>query len=317
MKARKIAAYVVLCLIWGSTWFAIHVLVNAVPPLRGASWRFAVAVVALTPVLLWRRRVRLPSGRTIRVMALLSVTMIALPYALIFWAETRVASGTVAVLFAVLPLVAGVYANRLEGGRMPSSAMQALVLGVGGIALVVSSALSVSLEQGLSLIAVMVGVVSAGISSVHAKRELANVDPMMSAVLQLGGGAIVLGLMSLAMERGQPSHWTAGAVGALLFLGVGASAISFPLYYWLLQEIEAYQVGTIQWFEPLVAVGEGAVLLGETLTWRMLTGAAIVLASLVRVMSAQRGDDDSLSLLPPEEITTRITREITRDPEGD
>lgn len=308
MKRKALFAYVTLCLVWGSTWMAIHIVVNRVPPFYAAGLRFAVAVAALAPVLLWRRA-RLPDRRVLALLAILSITMIALPYALIFWAETRVASGTVAVLFALLPLVAGLYANRLQGvdnplaGQMSVRSMQALVMGMGGIALVVSAALSVSAAQALGLVAVLAAVISSGISSVHAKRALNDVDPMMSTALQLGGGAIWLELLSLVFESGQRVRWTGEAAGALLFLGLGSTALAFPMYYWLLKEMEAYQVGTIQWFQPLVAVAEGAILLHEPLTWRMTLGGAIVLASLVVVMR--------------EEVDDSVTLAITHNPQND
>jgi drug/metabolite transporter (DMT)-like permease len=293
MTRKALLAYIALCLIWGSTWMAIHIVVSHVPPFYAAAVRFAVAVAILVPVLI-SRRARLPDARVLWLMAVLCVTMIALPYALIFWAETRVASGTVAVLFAALPLAAGFYSNWLDGRQMSLRAIQALVMGVGGITLVVSGALSVSVTQTVGMIAVLAGVISAGISSVHAKRGLHHVDPIMSTALQLGGGAVCLELLSLLFERGQPVHWTTPAMGALLFLSLGASVIAFPLYYWLLKEIEAYQIGTIQWFEPLVAVAEGAILLHEPLSWRMTLGGAIVLASLVVVMREQV--DESITL---------------------
>lgn len=295
MSPRKTIAFAVLCLVWGSTWFAIRVLVEQVPPIRAAALRFAIAVVVLVPVLAVRR-IKLPRGRALVANIVLSATLIALPYALIFWAETRVSSGMTAVLFAAMPLVAGLYANHADGRRMPHSAMLALLVGIGGMLLLLSSAFSTSLDQAVGALVVLVAVVSAGVSSVYAKRELAEVHPLMSTVLQLCGGAVLLALMSALLERGRPSHWSGEAVAALLFLSLGASVVAFPLYFWLLKEMEAYQIGTIQWFEPLVAVVEGAILLHEPLSWRMLLGGAIVLGSAARVMRATEQDDATVTL---------------------
>jgi drug/metabolite transporter (DMT)-like permease len=295
MSPRKTFAFAVLCLVWGSTWFAIRVLVEQVPPIRAAALRFTIAVVVLVP-LLAARRLKLPRGRALLANIVLSLTLVAVPYALIFWAETRVSSGMTAVLFAAMPLVAGLYANYADGRRMPYSAMMALLVGIGGMLLLLSSAFSTSLDQAVGALIVLAGVVSAGISSVYAKRELAEVHPLMSTMLQLCGGALLLALMSAVLERGRPSHWNGEAIAALLFLSLGASVFAFPLYFWLLKQMEAYQIGTIQWFEPLVAVVEGAILLHEPLSWRMLLGGAIVLGSVVRVMRASEQDDGTVTL---------------------
>jgi drug/metabolite transporter (DMT)-like permease len=295
MTPKKTLAFTVLCLIWGSTWFAIRILVEQVPPIRSAALRFAIAVVVLAPFVI-ARKMRLPGRRVILASAILSATMIALPYALIFWAETRVSSGMTAILFAAMPLVAGLYANHLDGHRMPQGAMHALLLGVGGVLLLLSSAFSTSIDQAVGASVLLLGVISAGISSVYAKREMASVNPLMSTLLQLCGGAVLLALMSAFLERGQPSHWNGPAVSALLFLSLGASVFAFPLYFWLLKEMEAYQIGTIQWFEPLVAVIEGSILLREPLSWRMIAGSAILLGSVVRVMTAREQDDAAVTL---------------------
>lgn len=274
---------------------AIRILVEQVPPIRSAALRFAIAVMVLVPILV-ARRVKLPRGRALLANLVLSATMIAVPYALIFWAETRVSSGMTAVLFAAMPLVAGLYTNYMDGRQMPYSAMLPLMLGVGGMLLVLSSAFSTSLDQAVGAIVVLAAVVSAGVSSVYAKRELEAVNPLMSTCLQLGGGAALLSLMSAILERDQPSHWNIPAVTALMFLSLGASVFAFPLYFWLLKEMEAYQIGTIQWFEPLVAVAEGAILLHEPLSWRMSLGGAIILASVFRVMTVREQDDATVTI---------------------
>lgn len=274
---------------------AIRILVEQVPPIRSAALRFAIAVMVLVPILV-ARRVKLPRGRALLANLVLSATMIAVPYALIFWAETRVSSGMTAVLFAAMPLVAGLYTNYMDGRQMPYSAMLPLMLGVGGMLLVLLSAFSTSLDQAVGAIVVLAAVVSAGVSSVYAKRELEAVNPLMSTCLQLGGGAALLSLMSAILERDQPSHWNIPAVTALMFLSLGASVFAFPLYFWLLKEMEAYQIGTIQWFEPLVAVAEGAILLHEPLSWRMSLGGAIILASVFRVMTVREQDDATVTI---------------------
>lgn len=295
MTPKKTLAFAVLCLIWGSTWFAIRILVEQVPPIRSAALRFAIAVVVLVPIVA-ARKIRLPGRRVMIASAILSVTMIALPYALIFWAETRVSSGMTAILFAAMPLVAGLYGNYLDSRQMPQSAMYALLLGVGGVLLLLSSAFSTSVDEAVGASVVLLAVVSAGVSSVHAKQEMANVHPLMSTLLQLCGGAVLLSLMSAILERNQLSHWNGAAVSSLLFLSLGASVFAFPLYFWLLKEMEAYQIGTIQWFEPLVAVVEGSILLHEPLSGRMILGSAILLGSVARVLTAREQDDAAVTL---------------------
>ena len=295
MTLRKTIAFAALCLVWGSTWLAIRILVEQVPPIRAVALRFAIAVGVLVPVIV-ARRLKMPRGRALLANVILSVTMIAVPIALIFWAETRVPSGMTAVLFSGVPLAAGLYANSANKRRMPHSAMLALLAGIGGMLLLLSSAFSASLDQAVGAMVVIAAVISTGISSVYAKKELAAVHPLVSTMLQLSVGAILLAVVSAVLERGRPSHWNGDALAALLFLSLGATVFAFPLYFWLLKKMEAHQIGTIQWFEPLVAVVEGAILLREPLSWRMIVGGTIVLASVVYVMRAGEEDDATVTL---------------------
>ncbi len=119
---------------------------------------------------------------------------------------------------------------------------------------------------------------------------------MISTVLQLCGGAILLLLLSALLERGRPSNWTPAGITALISLGIVASAVAYPLYFWLLKAIEPWQIGTIQWFEPLIAIFGGALLFREPLSWRMVGGTAILVASVLRVMTAHAKDDDAVTL---------------------
>jgi drug/metabolite transporter (DMT)-like permease len=133
-------------------------------------------------------------------------------------------------------------------------------------------------------------------SSVYAKEALAGVHPFVSTAIQFFFGGIWLALASMVFERGQPSTWSTQAIVALVFLSVFASALSFTLYYWLLQRIEAYQLTSLQLVVPVLAVAEGALFMMEPVPWTMIAGAAVVLGSIVFVMRARRGDEQEIEL---------------------
>jgi drug/metabolite transporter (DMT)-like permease len=295
MTSKKVLVFTALCVIWGSTWFASHILVEQIPPMRSAAFRFLVGAIVLLPVIAVRK-LTFPRGRALAANLILSVTMIALPYAFIFWAQARVSPGITAILFALTPLIAGLFGNFIGEPPMPQSAMYALILGVAGTVLLFSGTLSNSLDQAVGLLVVLSAVTSAAISSVYAKRELDRIHPVISAVLQLSGAAILLFLLSAFFERGQHSIWTPRSLAALFFLSIVASAVAYPLYFSLLKLTEPWQIGTIQWFEPLIAILEGALFFRETFSWRMIGGSAVLLIGLARVMTAQGKDDDAVTL---------------------
>lgn len=103
--ARKhYIAYALICLIWGSTWGAIRLLVRDVPPLRAAAVRFIVAGLLLLLIALARRvQLSLPA-RQWRALIVLGFAMMGLPYGLLFWAEYRISSSMTAILYSSCPL---------------------------------------------------------------------------------------------------------------------------------------------------------------------------------------------------------------------
>ncbi len=295
MKLRIVLAMVALSIIWGSTWMAIRVLVISVPPMHSASLRFLLASVVLLPIIQWRR-LPWPTGRGLRATLLLSLTMIAIPSALTFWSEQRLSSGLTAMIFGAMPLLTAILTPWMAGREVPRTAWQAMIVGLGGLGLVMSGAISTSLWQALGAVAVLLAVLLYAASSVYAKEALAGVHPFASTAIQFFFGGIWLAVISLFLERGRVSQWSLQSAIALLFLSVFASALSFTLYYWLLQEIEAYQLTSLQLVVPILAVVEGAFFMREMVPWTMIVGAVVVLGSIVFVMRAKSANEQGIAL---------------------
>jgi drug/metabolite transporter (DMT)-like permease len=293
MKAaplKKWLAFAALGVVWGSAWGAADNLAEYVPPLRGAAARFLLAALLWIPVILWKR-IKLPHGRALGFVLLLSVTMIVLPFVLILWAQRHASSVTITVLFAAMPLLVGL----LTLDDVPWGAMQATVIGLGGIVLAMGASFSVSQAGGAAV--ALLAVAITGASAVLARRELRAVNPLAVTALLSGTAALLLFLASMALERGQSAQWNRSAVGSLLFLGFVAGAPAYALYFWLLQQLEAYKVTTVQWIEPLIALVETALFLRFGLSFSMVAGAVVTLTSLLLVMRARAEDDKNVSLL--------------------
>ncbi len=286
---------IVMSLVWGSTWMAIRVLVTAVPPMRSASLRFFLASAILFALILFKR-LPWPKGRGLHATLLLSLTMIAIPSALTFWSEQRLSSGLTALIFGAMPLITAILTPWMARRSVPRTAWQAMIVGLGGLGLIMSGAISTGWWQALGVMAVMAAVSMYAGSSVYAKEALSGVHPFVSTAIQFFLGGVWLGLGALLFERGRPSIWSGQAMVALVFLSIFSSALTFTLYYWLLQQVEAYQLTSLQLVVPLIAVAEGALLLREPVPWTMMAGAAVVLGSVVFVMRAKRADENEIAL---------------------
>jgi len=293
-RTKNAVAFAALGIVWGTTWVAADTLAGYVPPLRGAAARFLLAALVCIPVILWKR-LKLPRDGTLGFILILSVTMIVVPFLLLIWAQPRVPSATVAVSFAAMPLMVVLLTPVLAGRDVPRIAMQASIVGLGAI--VVALGATFSLVQAGGAAVVLLAVASIGASSILARRELSGVHPVVVTTLVLGAAALLLFLASLALEQGQPVQWNRSAIGSVAFLAVVAGAPAYATYFWLLQRLEAYQVGTVQWIEPLVATLESALFLRVGLSFSMIAGSLAALVCLLVVVRARAEDDDTVSLL--------------------
>jgi putative membrane protein PagO len=292
--ARHYAAYVLLCAIWGTTWMAIRILVEDVPPLWGAGVRLVIAVAVLLVPILAARKPLLGSARAFRVNMILALTMMAVPYGLLFWAEQFISSALTALLYSSMPLVVSLLTPLLTAHRVPRKAVLSMTVGVTGIALLFYQGLSTSTHAIFGMLAVMASVCFSSWSALYAKGELHDEDPFVSSLWQLAGGAVLLMGASLVLERDRTSTWTAGAIWSLFFLGIMGSAVAFATYYWLLKHAAPYQTSTISLVIPLIALFVGAVFLEESITPLMIVAAFAVLGAVANVLQPEPETTESM-----------------------
>jgi drug/metabolite transporter (DMT)-like permease len=288
--------YGILCLIWGSTWMAIRVLVHDVPPLWSAGVRFAIAAAILLLVAAIRGSKAPQSPREWRAVFVLGLTMIAIPYGLLFWAEQFVTSSMTAVLYTALPLCVAGFTPWMSKHSVPRSAIFSMVVGAGGIAILFGQGLTASRATLFGGGAILLGVVFNAFSILFAKRELAGMDPVVSTGWQFLVGAVALVAGSLAAERGLASKWSTHALVALLFLAIVGSAVAFALYYWLLRHLQPYQISTISLVIPIIAILEGSLILQEPIPPLMLVASLVVLAAVAAVLRAQASEPAPITL---------------------
>lgn len=285
-RGRLIGGFLLLTLIWGTTWAAIRIGLQGVPPFTGVAVRFALAGLVLLAVAL-SRGVRLGRSRHEKALWVANgLLSFCLSYAIIYWAEQHIPSGLAAVLFATNPLFVAVLAHvLLAGERLTADAAAGLVLGFAGVAVIFSDDLSLlggpQVRQA-ALVMLSSALVSA-IAMVAVKRWGRDVHPLSLSAVPMLIAALVMGMAALLFERHRPLVVDARSVGALLYLAILGSAVTFTIYYWLLARVTATKLALMSYLIPIVAVAVGAALFAEPLRLRVLGGTALVLAGVVIV----------------------------------
>jgi drug/metabolite transporter (DMT)-like permease len=266
---------------------AIRVLVRDVPPVRAAGIRLLVGAVALIGLALIQRAPWPKSAREWTFVTILSFTMMAIPFGLVFWAEQCVTSSMTAVFYATMPLFVALFTPIALKKSVPRGAIMAMLCALGAIAYLFNFSLRADARSTLGGAMILLGVVSSGLSAVLAKRELKNVDPVVSTGMQLVIGGAGLCALAVIVERGQPADWNTRAVAALLFLALIGSAVGYTAWYALVKRLPPYKLSTTNLIVPFIAIAEGALVLQERITIQMFLTAVIVAAAVAVVLRAE------------------------------
>jgi drug/metabolite transporter (DMT)-like permease len=281
MKSRVV--WLLLCLIWGSTWLFIKLGLEDLPPFTFAGIRFVIASIILFAIVKVRR-FSLP--RTTADWVLLAITGLlsfSLNYGLLFWGEQYISSGLAALLQATIPAFGLVIAHfSLPGERLTTAKVFGVLVGVAGVGVVFSNQLSASGSRALAGSAVIVvGAACAAAANILVKKYGAKLQPAILAGGQMVFGLVPLLLVGIPLE-GNPFrfHWTGMAIIALFYLAIVGSVAAFLLYYWLVQHMDVTKTMLIALVTPVVAVLLGMVVLHEQLHWRTLVGGAMIISGI-------------------------------------
>jgi drug/metabolite transporter (DMT)-like permease len=279
-------AFVVLTLIWGSTWAVIRLGLEGVPPLTGVALRFALAGAILL-ALVRRFGVRFTWSREeLGLWAMNGLLSFTASYTIVYWAEQYIPSGLAALLFATYPLIVAVLAHfLLPGEHLGWGSAGGILLGFAGVGVIFSDDLQLlggANVREVALVMLLSPVVSA-VATIAVKRWGAGIHPLSLTAVPMLMTACVVGALALAFERHAAIVFDVRSVGALLYLAVFGSAVTFTIYYWMLARARATQVALIAYTIPIVAVAVGALLFQEPIRPRVVLGGALVLVGVAVV----------------------------------
>jgi drug/metabolite transporter (DMT)-like permease len=287
-RGRRPAAFAIVYIVWGSTYLAVALAVQSIPPflligirsLAAGAILFAVAQV---------QNPRWPSARAWALAAASGILLFGGCHGALAYAQETVPSGLAAVMLATIPfwIVLIKFATSAED-RPKKLTFVALIPGLIGVALFVlptdtHGAAPVAPAMALLLLA---AAFSWAAGSLLSQRQSADTSAIALAGMQLlSGGAALLVASPLKGELAGFSLWQISPISlaALVYLTLAGSVIAFTAYVWLLDHAKAPLVATYTFVNPIIAVGLGWAALGEHLTLPMLAGFALVVGSVIAV----------------------------------
>ncbi len=306
----KVLIWLILAIIWGSTWIFIKIGLADLPPITFASARFILALLLLYPAMKILK-IPFPKGRDQwKVMATTGILQFSINYSSVFWSELYISSGLAAVLQATIP----VFGLPLAWYFLPQEKMTplkiiAVLLGVAGVSVIFFDQLAINDMMAFAgSAAIVIGAYAAAQSSVLVKARASGIHPVGILFAQMLCGLPPIVIYAFAAEGNPLNHnWSLRAVLCLLFLTLVGTIAAFWLYYWLLSKIESTRAMMISLVTPLLAVILGAVVLNEKLPPLTLAGGVLILASIAMIVFRKKDRADIPELEAAAEGTTGST----------
>lgn len=279
-----VAAFLVVYLVWGSTYLAIRVMVEHLPPLLSAGVRFLCAGGLLLIFCLWSGH-KLPSGyRELRTLVVISLLMLVGANGLVTWSEQWVESNQAALIVATSALwIAWLGSLGQEGQQVSVATYCGLFMGLAGVALLVGEGIKLGNAPGFAYAALQLSPFLWAFGSILSKRSPSSTHPVMSAAVQTLIAGVIMSISGWMLGDAERWSWEPRSLFALSYLVIFGTCIAYACFFWLVHQVTPAQLGTYAYVNPAVAVLLGAWLLEEKLSTTQVLGTLVVLASVLIV----------------------------------
>ncbi|WP_374679972.1 EamA family transporter [Hydrocarboniphaga effusa] len=294
MQARSIQlflAFAAVYLIWGSTYLAIRIVVEALPPASSAGVRFLIAGLTMVVVGLLTGASLPRRWSDWRSTIFVGILMLVFGNGLVTWSELWVPSNQAALIVATSALWMG-WMGTLgsKGEKLGAMRLIGLLVGFAGVIVLVGEGIGGGLAPWTAYAALMLAPIAWAVGSVVSKRSPVSIKPVMAAGLQMLVAGVLLSAIGLLAGEAGRWTWAPRSLWALAYLIVFGSCVAYGAFYWLVHEVSPVVLGTYAYVNPAIAVLLGWWILDERLGRDQIIGTGIILVGvlLVTLGSARR-----------------------------
>ncbi|MBB5321913.1 DMT family transporter [Marinobacter oulmenensis] len=283
MGAREWSMLITLSVLWGGSFFFIGVAVSDLPPLTIVALRVGIAAIALWCFAL---ATGLRPPRQLRVwVAFMGMGLLnnVIPFALIVWGQTQIASGLASILNAATPIFTVVVAGMLlPDERATTLKLTGVTIGFLGVVVMIGLPALTGGDNLLAQLAIIAATLSYAFAGVYGRRFRAmNISPITTAAGQVTGSAIILTPVALAVDGPVDfAQVNPGSIGAVAALALLSTAVAYVLYFRLLASAGATNLLLVTLLVPVSAIILGAWFLNETLETVHFAGMALIALGL-------------------------------------
>jgi len=281
--------YVLMCLIFGTTFLVIKVGIDAgAPPFFTAGMRFFLAGLILFSWMAWKRKASV-SLLLRKEMFFTGLGLTFGTFATLYWAEQYVSSGIAAILSATGPLMILLLTMGISRQKVPATSLAGCIIGFAGVLILLlpSVTVSASMLWLFGCLAILIGELFYSSGAIYSKRVIQRFQDtspiaLNAAQMMYGGGMLIV--LSLCTEHVEAADLLApNAIFSLLYLTVVGSMMGHTIFYWLVAKTNPVLPSTWLYISPLLALGLGAVLYNEPLSLFSLAGGITIILGIVLV----------------------------------
>ncbi|HTA72528.1 MAG TPA: EamA family transporter [Bryobacteraceae bacterium] len=292
-RHSQFLAYLALgavCFFWGTTYLAIRMALESLPPLMLVSLRFTASGTILL-IAAFFVKAHFPSGKELFYTALFGVIIIGLGNGCVAFAELWIPSGLAALFITTTPFwMIGIEALIPGGARLHGPTLAGMLVGFAGTLLLVAPT---AIQQGLSgpivqaFLLLQFGCSGWALGSILQRRHITTAHPVVSgAVQQLATGLTLLG--PALLTRTQPIPWTGRSLGAVIYLIIFGSVVGYSAYLYALDQLPVSIISIYNYINPIVALFLGWLIYREPVGIREV-GAMLVIFLGVTLVKRSAG----------------------------
>ncbi|MFZ5980282.1 MAG: DMT family transporter [Candidatus Zixiibacteriota bacterium] len=276
--------YVLICLIWGSTWIAIKIGLSQAPPFYTSSLRFLLSLGILVAIVAIKKYPYPKGFKNFFSLGVPGFFMYGISYALVYFSEIYIDSSLAALLFGSFPFFVALLSMwQLKSEKLQPLGWLGLIIGMAGVTLISYDSLQTSRDLFLGTLLLLGGAGASACGMVLHKKKFSNRNIFVCITVQMMFGGFLLVLGALLFEDISDFVVSPESVGSILYLAVLGSVVTFLGYYWLLARTRAVTVSMIAFITPLVAIFIGVVFFEESLSLRIAYGAVLILSGILLV----------------------------------
>lgn len=277
------AGYVLICLIWGSTWLAIKIGLDSLTPVISGGIRFLLASVIVYLFMLIKK-INLQTDRlSVKLYLMLAFFSFVIPFGLVYWAEQFVPSGLASIIFAVMPFMVIIFSRiSMPQNKIALDQLLGVIVGFLGIVVIFSENITFEFKDFLfGILAILTSATMQAAIAVMIKKHGSHLNPLSMNFVPLLIAGIFMTAFAILFENSSQWKFDSKAIISISYLAFFGTLITFTTYYWLLKRINVVILSLSTFITPIVAVILGWIIAGEILSTQALAGSGMVLIGIL------------------------------------